>query len=147
MAACIPILAKAQESGLLVIEDTNGDNYVVQLDEDPEIFFDGGNLVVATTEESVSFPLLTLKSYGFTQSESVDEVLNENSRLYMEKKGNLITLKNLPENLVVQVFNINGVLIDSIKVPAERALAFSIENYQNGVYFLKAGKLTAKFMK
>lgn len=147
LTAYIPIHAIAKGSELLVIEDTCGDNYVVQLDDDPEIFFDDGNLVVVANDESVLFPLATLKSYGFAQSGTVDEVLNENSRLYMEKKGDLITLKNLPENLLIQVVNINGILIDKFKVPAERALSFSIENYQNGIYFLHAGKLTAKFIK
>lgn len=143
----LPFCCSAEGNEILVISDIQGNNYAINLGDNPEISFDKEFMLVNTNMELLTFPRSSLKSYSFNASNSIDELLDDNDYLYMKKSGLEITLMNLPTNTPIILMNINGMVVDKFTVPIERVLTISIEKYPQGVYVLKVGKLTGKFVR
>lgn len=84
------------------------------------------------------------KSFTVSGATPIDLVANENNKLTVSPNpvSNILTISGIEENSEVQVLNLAGVVVLN-----SNSSKIDVSNLQSGLYILKSGSSTAKFVK
>ena len=101
-----------------------------------------------TQADTISSTIGTFNCDGTIPEEdttSISEINISNIELYPNPANSMLTIKNATEN--VQIFDITGREIMHVENKGEALLQINVSNLSKGMYFVKIGNYTTKFVK
>ena len=138
-------LANAQTQQLVVWMD-NGDKVLFDLEERPKTIFVANEIVITTDNISVKYPLSKVMRYTYVVSPtSISNTQDEEIKI--SQRSNVLTFENLKQNTVINVYALDGTLLDTKNASHEKPVNISLANFPKGVYLIKVGETTYKIMK
>lgn len=146
MVICAALLAvctqgiKADEYNYLTVAYNNIEQSIT-LSKVQKITFSASEVIVATTEGNVTFPLSQMEKMTFTADPTAIEKLPESSDNLRFENGRLQT-----GNGILRVYNAGGALIHIANV-TEKKGSVDLSTLPAGLYIVSQGKETIKIKK
>jgi len=146
MVICAALLAactqgiKADDYNYLTVA-YNSIEQSITLSTVQKITFSASEVIVATTEGNVTFPLSQMEKMTFTADPTAIEKLPEASDNLHFENGHLLTGSGL-----IRVYNAGGALIRLANV-TEKNGSVDISTLPSGLYIISQGKETIKIKK
>lgn len=141
-SGCI-VNAEAQK---LVVWMKSGEKVLYDLEEQPKTTFANAELTITTSSVSVSYPLSQVLRYTYDLSTSgIGNV--DKGFLRISQKENDLIFENLKPNTSIMIYSLDGVLMATEPTVDGNATRISLAGYPTGVYLVKAGEVTHKFVK
>ena len=136
------------DSPRLIVWKTDGSKVFYELNDMPETTFENGNLVIRTQSASVEYPLTEVLKFTYDglSKKGVSEARSVNKAL-VKREPNTVTLANLKEGSVVQLFNSDGTLLDTKTSNGMDNVVISVAPYPSGVYLVKYESQTLKLIR
>ena len=131
----------------LVVWMKNGEKVYYNLKEYPKTTFSGSNVVITTNTMEVAYPLEQVLRYTYENLASDIEALLTDKEVYVSREGDVITFQNLHSAQPIQVFSIDGKLLETHSVNDKQSTSLSLNAYPTGVYIVKVNGTTYKMMK
>ena len=135
----------------LIVWTNDGVKTSYRLNKRPTLTYNNGMIILSTSETTIEYESETVKKYTF---EDLDEASNAilrptkdatNTRL--QKQDETILLEQCEPYSAVQIYAINGKLMNSYMTDSEGTLLFSISQYPQGVYIIRTKSVTHKIIK
>jgi hypothetical protein len=142
---------KEMKAQHLSIRLYNGTENTEELSAVQKLSFQDGNLLLTRKSGSAdTYALATVRKLYFDMQTSLVEIgpgKYNGITLFPDPAYNLITLGNIPDGLVqVNIYSVDGKLLLKTGVSDDNK-TINVSNLQPGLYLLKAGSHTAKFIK
>ncbi len=138
-------IANAQ-SQKLIIWQKSGDKVYYNLEENPKVTFSETDMVIATKSFTISYPIEQLLRYTYDITPTSIENTTSNE-MRISQKGDAMTFENLKQGCTIQVYSLDGTLVESKLTANERTITVSLGGYPAGVYLIKANGITYKILK
>ena len=144
----VNMMENDSEDPILVIWKADGTKVYYELNDMPETTFEGGKLVIRTQSATVEYPMPEILRYTYdgVGTKGVSKARGLHQAL-VKREQNSVTIVNLKEGSVVQLFNSEGMLIDTKTSNGEEPVVMSVANQPNGVYLVKYDSQTIKLIK
>ena len=132
----------------LIVWKADGSKVLYDLSDMPETTFENGNLVIRTQNASVEYPLVEILRYTYDGlgNSGVSEARGAKKAL-VKREPNTVTLANLKEGSVVQLFSSDGTLLDSKTSNGKDYVVISVAPYPSGVYLVKYESQNLKLIR
>ena len=131
----------------LVVWLKNGEKVLFDLEEYPKTMFSGTNIVIETTNMTVTYPLPQVLRYTYEGNSSGVEIVKSSKEIHVLQKGDELSFKNLRNGSIIQLFSTEGILLESWTVKDNLIMTISLANRPTGVYIVKTNGATYKMMK
>lgn len=96
----------------VVVTDAAGNSTSLAFSAEPRVTFTTASLVVTASETVVEYPLTSRVSFTFSDTESsVEDIMATSPLFYVD--GEVITVKGLAPGETVQLYGIDGALINA----------------------------------
>ena len=130
----------------LVIWQKDGSKVSFNLDEQPKTTFTADNLVITTATSTLNYPLAKVQRYTYEGGTlSVRDLMAEG--IVISHEADNIVIKGLALGKTVAVYRIDGTqLLTKCSDGSDRVM-LSLGSLPSGVYMIKAGEITYKFLK
>jgi hypothetical protein len=140
--------AQSSSQQRLVVWLKGGDKVYYQIDEVPVTTFQGQQLVIkCNNQAAVYYQRDNVLRYTFEGLvNGIDLLPNEHS-VSVNRESDAVTFENLPEGTAVQVYNVGGVLLETLNAVERQPLTVSISQRPRGMYIIKAGSQTIKLSR
>jgi len=138
--------ALCAQSQQLVVWLKNGEKIHYDLEERPKTTFSDANIVITTNTLETNYPLEQVLRYTYENVSTDIRILPDN-QIRISQNNNVLTLENLKSNTSVQLFSIDGKLLETHKASSDAPISISLKAYPLGVYIIKANGVTYKMMK
>ena len=131
------------DNKVLHIWQADGQIMTISLNEAPITTYSDGNLIITTTNTTISYPLEQIwkYTYGLDGSISPDGI-----KSILSEDGETFTFKGLKQNTDIQLYSASGQLLCKYKANSNQ-VAVSIFQLPAGVYIVKANGVTYKITK
>jgi len=132
----------------LIVWLNNGDKVTYELADAPVTTFQGGQLVIRTNKTTAVYDRRQVLRYTF--EDVVDkgiELMAGERRVQINRDGDEVVLRGLPEGAVASIYAVGGQLIEQRRASGSLPLTISLKNRPTGVYIIKAATETIKLMK
>ena len=130
----------------LVIWQKDGSKVSFNLDEQPKTTFTADNLVITTATSTLNYPLVKVQRYTYEGGTlSVHELKSEG--IVISHEGDNIIAKGLAIGSTVAIYRIDGTQLLTKCSDASDRVMLSLGSLPSGVYMIKAGEITYKFLK
>lgn len=130
----------------LVIWQKDGSKVSFNLDEQPKTTFTADNLVITTATSTLNYPLAKIQRYTYEGAAlSVRDFKTEG--IAISHEGNMVMVKGLAIGKTVAVYRMDGTQILTKRSDNSDLLTISLGNLPTGVYMIKVGEITYKFLK
>lgn len=142
--AIASLMASAENLAVKVLL-TDGTTVTCNFAEKPQMTFEGSDIVLASEKGNVGkweFTGVTSWSFIEVNSNSVNDVNNNASVVIY---GDEIVANGM-QGSSVTVFGVNGQVILTQNADENGTVSFSINGFRSGVYILKAGSNSIKFI-
>lgn len=151
-ALLLPVVAQAQEKtdDAIIFIMKDGSRYVFNLKNQqgmpsPDIKFDETDVIIKTNE---TVRLKRSELWGYVFGDYATSISSQNAVTPgVAFEGDVVTLKNQPDGTRAEVFNVSGQLVRSLTVKTGRSVRFSLSGLPSGMYVLRLGSVTHKFLK
>ena len=149
MALVLPMVASADdETQRLVVWLTNGQKVYHDLTDKPETRFNAGYLMLSTSKVSVSYPLTQVLRYTFEGKMPVVNVPSVRPGEVRFSQGpDAMRFDGLPAGSVLELYAPDGKLLRSQTAASGKTAVVSLKNQPAGLYIVKVGDASYKFMK
>ena len=131
----------------LIVWQKNGEKIYYNLADQPKTTFAGTDMVITTTNVTVTYPINNIRSYTYEGESTAIPSLTTDDGLYVEQGEDAVTFKNLKSGSDVLLFATNGALLETLKSDGVTPVTISIANRPAGVYVVKANDITYKLLK
>ena len=138
-------LAKADDMKLFVWF-SNGSVMSINLFESPKTTYKDGNLVITMMKNSVTYPLEKVRRFTYGYS-SVGIDTPEKMDVAFSSDGETLTFTGLKPHTLVSLYNVAGVLLQTIDSGNQNKTVISASHLPVGVYVVKVDGGTYKIMK
>ena len=128
----------------MTIEQKSGEKFSFLLDENPEITYSDGNLVV-NGNAITSYAISSVKNYHFTETASVDTKISNELRI-VNLDQSTIQVQNANASEKATLINVNGVILFESATDAEGTVIVTLPE-QKGVYILSIGAHSIKVIR
>ncbi|MBR6638762.1 MAG: T9SS type A sorting domain-containing protein [Muribaculaceae bacterium] len=128
-----------------VVWASSGEQIKFALTENPKVSHDGVNLVVTTTETSVSYNAANVTKFTIEELSGVDKV--EQNQAEIVNNGNAIYLSGFDMNAVVVISDISGKNVYSGNTDENGELTIDLSAYAAGIYVVSTNSINCKFIK
>lgn len=143
-----PVLADYQQNALVVLTK-NGAKTTFFLDEKPEVFFQGTDLVVKSVFQETSFALADVVRFTYEKIDNPDGIGDKPVKptgVSYETDGSLI-VSHVPEGASVDIYSLDGKLLHQLTPKTAGSYKLSLSSLSSGVYLVKVGNITSKITK
>ena len=144
----VNMIKNDSENPILVVWKADGTKAYYELNDMPETTFEDGKLVIRTQSATVEYPMSGVLRYTYdgvgTNGVSKSRGLHG---AMVKRELNSVTIVNLKEGSLVQLFNSEGTLLDTKTCNGEEPVVISVANQPNGVYVVKYETQTLKLIK
>lgn len=130
----------------LVVWKADGTKVSFDLEEEPSTKFSAGKLVISTSSMSAEYPLKSVVRFTY-EGESTAISTPNPSGMGFSQKGDDIRVYGLGTDAAVQLYSLDGVMLESKKRDSDSTVNFSLSGRPSGVYVVKIGDHSLKFMK
>lgn len=118
------------------------------LAEKPRITLNNTFVYCKTEEEELTFPLNQVHKYTLEANEyhstSISNHIKNGSVRY---KDNIVFLDGLASTSIIQIYNQNGILVESYRIGKENSSMISLEKYMPGIYIVRINDISYKLIK
>ncbi len=128
----------------MTIEQKSGEKFSFLLDENPEITYSDGNLVV-NGNAITSYAISSVKNYHFTETASVDTKISNELRI-VNLDQSTIQVQNANASEKATLINVNGAILFESATDAEGTVIVTLPE-QKGVYILSIGARSLKVIR
>ena len=147
LCCCIGAWAQT-ETPRLVVWQKSGEKVYFELNDMPETTFEDGLLVIRSSKTTVSYQLENILRYTYEGIDITGIDLQSSERaVIISKNGDSVTFRNLRGGSTVNVYSINGVLVEQYTATANQPLIISVAQRTSGIYVVKTDKETIKLVK
>lgn len=145
--ATIPQPLPATSYKSIIVNQSDGSEMKVTIEDDMKTTVAEGNLVITCTKGDIVLPVIDIKNWTFSTSAGSDDVWTgiespTASGTNCILNSDRIILSNLPEGSTVSLCSIDGRIVKSSR--AEGDYEFSISELPKGIYVLTYNKNTLK---
>ena len=131
----------------LVVWLKNGEKVLFDLEERPKTMFSGTDIVIETTNMTVTYSLSQVLRYTYEGNSSGVEIVKSSKDIHVIQKGDELSFENLSNGSIIQLFSTEGILLESWPVKDNPIMTISLANRPTGVYIVKTDGVTYKMMK
>jgi hypothetical protein len=125
----------------------DGSMTTIWLSRTPKLTTTADALNVATTDETLEFPLDNVSRYVFgEESDPTDNITNNTLKPYTQN-GDEMIFSSLKAGSEVNVYTSNGSIVDTYKVSDNGTVSISLQKFSNGIYLIKTQSGTYKLVK
>ena len=155
VALLLPTVANAQQEGsssttdktmALVIEKTDASQIEFQLDEMPKLTVVNGDLVVNSKGAITRVPLTTIARLVYKSNELSGIEAPATTKRYT-RQGDRLVLQSLPAGTAVNLYTVDGQLVNSYKANGNSPVVLSLTTLPAGIYVVETNNLTFKIQK
>ena len=146
MFACAAVAVWAQGGPRLVVWQKSGEKVTFNLHDQPETTFGGGKLMIRTNTTSVEYQLENVLRYTYESLFDGIELQPNEQAVEVTPNGDAVTFRGLKTGATVQLYSINGALIDQCTATGQ-PLTISVSGKPTGIYIVKSGAACIKLMK
>lgn len=144
LSLCGCLVCANAKKQYMTIEQKSGEKYSFLLDENPEITYSEGNLIV-NGSEITSYAISSVKNYHFSETSSVDTKISNELRI-INLDESTVEVQNANASAKVMLANVNGAIVFETKTNAE-GTAIVVLPEQKGVYVLSVGAHSIKVIR
>ncbi len=130
----------------LVVWKKNGQKVFYDLAEDLHTSFSDGKLVISSSSVRTEYALSDLLRYTYDGAETGIEA-NVSGQMGFVQRGDNIVINGLEVETAVQLYDTSGRLLETRRSGSDRRVEISLHNYPTGVYIVKLGDQSLKFIK
>ena len=114
----------------------------------PVITFDGNDVQIKTSKETVLYPAEEFKKYLFADANDtgIASVGNE-GKFVVNFDGNGISVKGAPSHALLQLYDASGALVADASTDAQGTVSLTTSNLNSGMYIVKIKNHNFKFLK
>lgn len=135
----------------LIVWAKDGSKVSYQLNMRPRLTYNDGNIVLSTTETIVEYDAKDINKYTFEELDDNTNIVQPQTispaNAHLLQQGETVLLEQCEPHSIVQVYAINGKLIDSYTIGGDGTLQISIGQYPKDIYVIKTKHLTHKIVK
>lgn len=141
----ISVKVSASDDTTLVFEMRDGSIANFLLTEKPTLTFSGEFIKIVSEYCSAEFPRNSIRKYHFCNQAptAVTETLLKST---VALDDNILVICDLPENTVIKIYTVGGVLAKSATVNAGNC-SVSLDDLVAGLYVVSYNNTTFKFLK
>ncbi len=130
----------------LVLWLKNGQKVYYALSDEPHTTFKSGMLVISSNRIHSEYHLSEVLRYTFDgEFTGIDTAVEAGTGF--RQSGDELDIYGLAEGTEAKLYSTNGVLLDEQNASNSRSIHFTLANQPAGVYLVKIGEQTLKFMK
>lgn len=142
VAAAFSLTASAENEGI-ILNQQDGTTVGFAFEQEPKLSFTATDVVIKAGETEVSYAMEGLKiTFGETPT-SVETIESADVKFRLGEDG--IEAAGLQPGEAVTVYAIGGAVVQTAQVAGDGKVAISLP--ENGVYVVKAGKVSFKITK
>ena len=145
LSLCGCLVCANAKKQYMTIEQKSGEKYSFLLDENPEISYSEGNLVV-TGNTVTSFAISSVKNYHFTETASSVDTKKSNELRIINLDESTIEVQNANASAKVMLANANGAIVLESTTDADGSVIVVLPE-QKGVYMLSVGAHSIKVIR
>lgn len=135
----------------LIVWAKDGSKVSYRLNMRPRLTYNDGNIVLSTTETIVEYDAKDINKYTFEELDDNTNIVQPQTispaNAHLLQQGETVLLEQCEPHSIVQVYAINGKLIDSYTIGGDGTLQISIGQYPKDIYVIKTKHLTHKIVK
>ena len=140
--------AQSDATQRLVVWLKDGQKIYHDLNDQPETTFSDGMLWLKTEKVSVSYPLTDVLRYTFEGAMTAIETPSARPGEIRFLQGNdAMAFDGLPEGTSLALYSLDGKQLATMKAQGRQRTVVSLANYPSGVYIVKMGDESFKFVK
>jgi hypothetical protein len=141
----VAVVAKAEEQKLQIWL-SNGKIMTIKLTENPTTRYTGSNLVIQSSNTTVTFPLEQVKKFTYSANPAA---INSPEVLGCEfsADGETLTFTGLQSGTEITVYSMSGQLLRQQTTGSETVTVVSVSSFSTGVYLIKVNGVTYKITK
>ena len=142
-----PILAQTPTQQLVVWQKS-GEKVYINLTEEPETTFEEGNLVIKTKTTTISYSLEDVLRYTYEGPATAISApkLQPNEIIFSQQRDQM-TFEGLPDGAQITIYSTDGQQITTQTVHNGQPSVVSFAGLPAGIYIVKTGDATYKFLK
>ncbi len=145
LSLCGCLVCANAKKQYMTIEQKSGEKYSFLLDENPEITYSEGNLIV-NGSAITSYAISSVKNYHFSEiSSSVDTKISNELRI-INLDESTIEVQNAKAIAKVMLANVNGTIVFESQTNTEGSVLVTLPE-QKGVYILSIGTCSIKVIR
>lgn len=146
LGLCGCIMSSNAAVQYMTIELKSGMKYSFLLDENPEVTYSSGNMVI-NGDASTSYSLGGVRRFYFTEGDKT-AVKNENLDMlrFVVLDETKLEVLNAPAFETINLVNVNGVVVLSVTADEKGSAVISLP-VQKGVYVLSVGAESIKLVR
>lgn len=130
----------------LVLWLKNGQKVYYELSDEPRTTFEHGMLVISSNRIRSEYHLSEVLRYTFEgEFTGVDATIADGTGF--RQSGDELDIFGFAEGTEAKLYSTNGVLLDEQNASGSKSIHFTLANQPAGVYLVKIGEQTLKFMK
>jgi len=130
----------------LVVWLKNGEKVYYQLTEEPKTTFTNGKLMITSSTVNVTYDLP--KVIRYTYEGAITHIGSSTTgKMGFRQNDDGIILDFIPAGKKVSVYNLAGVLLQTLYTDGSPAFQISLKNYPFGVYIINIGEHSIKITK
>lgn len=143
------VSVKAQDTmQRLVVWQKSGEKVYFDLSEEPETTFEEGVLVIQTSTTLVRYPISDVMRYTYEgEMTAIKKPVVQPGEIVFRQGADELSFDGLPEGVKLEVFSIDGKPLLSETARQGKTTVISLANYPTGIYIVKLGETTYKFLK
>ena len=146
LVACVTM--RAQDVQRLVVWQKSGEKVYIDLAEQPETTFAGGNLVITTSTTTVRYPISNVLRYTYEGEMTAIETPDvKPGEIIFRQGADQMTFDGLPEGVRLEVYSMDGKQLFVETSQKGKTTVVSLANYPAGIYIVKSGDATYKILK
>jgi len=144
----INMIKNDTENPILVVWKADGSKAFYELNDMPETTFEDGKLVIRTQSATVEYPMSEVLRYTYdgVGTNGVSKARGLHGAM-VKRELNSVTIVNLKEGSLVQLFNSEGTLLDTKTSNGDEPVVISVASQPDGVYMVKYETQTLKLIK
>ena len=135
----------------LIVWTKDGGKVSYRLNKRPTLTYNDGNIVLSTTETVVEYRAEDIYKYTFENPEnstnSVKQPIATPIDARLQLQGETVLFEQCEPYSIVQIYAVNGKLVDSYTIGADGTLQIAFGQYAKGIYIIKTKHLTHKIVK
>lgn len=129
----------------------DGGKVSLLMDEHPVVTYSDGNIVVSTSKEQLTYAHVdvrkfTLADEDISQGETT-EIETSKCKAQWQCQGDVMCFADCIPSESVTVYNTTGLVVVQYSISADGTLQIPLSQLGEGIYIIKIGSITYKFMK
>lgn len=140
-------IANSDQAEELVIWLKNGEKIQLNLSDTLKTTFSNGNVVIKSESAVFQWPMESIIKYTYNLPPSSIETTNATNDIKVSYLNDILTIETNSPKISVNLWGIDGILIDSWDLNIESKMSISFADYTPGIYVLELNGFTHKIIK